>query len=168
MITKKTLRDVYFDFVKLLEEKQKIVVSSEELSNILDTTPLVVNILIKALKNSKEISLIEKGDIYEISPIYRIKDFDKVLKDILKSSKEEKDSKEKEIISENSKVETSQTEKSVKLKKENLVKFKLKNNEVLQGEFIEEDEKIVCLDSQKYRYLIYKDNILERENVENV
>ncbi len=168
MITKKTLRDVYFDFVKLLEEKQKIVVSSEELSNILDTTPLVVNILIKALKNSKEISLIEKGDIYEISPIYRIKDFDKVLKDILKSSKEEKDSKEKEIISENSKVETSQTEKSVKLKKENLVKFKLKNNEVLQGEFIEEDEKIVCLDSQKYRYLIYKDNILERENIENV
>ena len=168
MITKKTLRDVYFDFVKLLEEKQKIVVSSEELSNILDTTPLVVNILIKALKNSKEISLIEKGDIYEISPIYRIKDFDKVLKDILKSSKEEKDSKEKEIISEDSKVETSQTEKSVKLKKENLVKFKLKNNEVLQGEFIEEDEKIVCLDSQKYRYLIYKDNILERENVENV
>ena len=168
MITKKTLRDVYFDFVKLLEEKQKIVVSSEELSNILDTTPLVVNILIKALKNSKEISLIEKGDIYEISPIYRIKDFDKVLKDILKSSKEEKDSKEKEIISEDSKVETSQTEKSVKLKKENLVKFKLKNNEVLQGEFIEEDEKIVCLDSQKYRYLIYKDNILERENIENV
>ncbi len=168
MITKKTLRDVYFDFVKLLEEKQKIVVSSEELSNILDTTPLVVNILIKALKNSKEISLIEKGDIYEISPIYRIKDFDKVLKDILKSSKEEKDSKEKEIISENSKVEPSQTEKSVKLKKENLVKFKLKNNEVLQGEFIEEDEKIVCLDSQKYRYLIYKDNILERENIENV
>jgi len=152
-MTKKTLRDIYFEFLKLLEEKKKIVVSPSELANILESNPLMVNILIKALKNSKEIEVIEKGEILEIAPIYRLKNIETALKVSEASSKlkDDLDSKQKE---------KSQEEKNIAKE----IKVLLKSNETLCGEFVEEDDNILCLDSQKYRYIVYKDSILNLED----
>ena len=165
-MTKKTLRDIYFEFLKLLEEKKKIIVSSSELANILESDPLMVNILIKALKNSKEIEVIEKGEIYEITPIYRLKDLNKLVESILKTSKsstkllKKSDSENKVKIQKQSKPEKFELEKDITKE----VKVLLKSNETLHGELVEEDDNILCLDSQKYRYLIYKNSILNFED----
>jgi len=159
-MTKKTLRDIYFEFLKLLEEKKKIVVSPSELSNILESNPLMVNILIKALKNSKEIEVIEKGEILEITPIYRLKDVEKFVENIFKTSSLNNESENKEINQKENQEEKSKDEKNISKE----IKVLLKSNETLSGEFVEEDDNILCLDSQKYRYLIYKNSILNFED----
>ncbi|HIP93539.1 MAG TPA: hypothetical protein EYH39_03925 [Desulfurobacteriaceae bacterium] len=159
-MTKKTLRDIYFEFLKLLEEKKKIVVSPSELANILESNPLMVNILIKALKNSKEIEVIEKGEILEITPIYRLKDVEKFVENIFKTSSLNNESENKEINQKENQEEKSKDEKNISKE----IKVLLKSNETLSGEFVEEDDNILCLDSQKYRYLIYKNSILNFED----
>ncbi len=165
-MTKKTLRDTYFEFLKLLEEKKKIIVSSSELANILESNPLMVNILIKALKNSKEIDVIEKGEIFEISPIYRLKDLDKLVENILKTSKSSSKLLKKNDSENKIKIQNESKRDKLKVEKDTTkeVKVLLKSNETLCGELIEEDDDILCLDSQKYRYLIYKNSILNFED----
>jgi len=159
-MTKKTLRDTYFDFLKLLEERKKIVVSPSELANILESNPLMVNILIKALKNLKEIEVIEKGEILEITPIYRLKDVKEFVENIFKTSNLKDEFENKEKLQKESQNEKSKEKKDTSKE----VRVLLKSNETLCGEFVEEDDSILCLDSQKYRYLIYKNSILNFED----